>query len=66
LESVNADLVKAIQSSNDRDALVKVVEKMGLSAYLKEDSIGATLSSILKGTSLENTLTKIGNTLNKE
>lgn len=66
LDSVNADLVAAIQSSNDRDALVKVVEKMGLSAYLKEDSIGATLSGILKGTSLENTLAKIGKTLREE
>ena len=66
LDAVNADLVKAIQASNDRDALVKVVENMGLSAYLKEDSIGATLSGILKGTSLENTLAKIGSTLSKK
>lgn len=63
LDAVNSDLVSAIQSSNDRDALVKVVENMGLSAYLKEDSIGATLSGILKGTSLENTFVNIGKTL---
>jgi major vault protein len=66
LKAVDPQLVSAIQASNDRDALVKVVENMGLSAYFKEDSIGATLSGILKGTSLQNTLDKIGKTLRED
>lgn len=60
LKAVDPNLVAAIQSSNDRDALVKVVEQMGLSSYLKNDSVGATLSGILQGTSLENVISKLG------
>lgn len=65
LNAVDSDLIAAIQSSNDRDALVAVVEKMGLSAYLKEDSVGATLSKILKGTTLENTFNRLGKSVNE-
>jgi len=64
LKAVDPQLVAAIQASNDRDALVKVVEQMGLSAYLKDDSIGATLSGILKGTSLETAVSKLGRVIN--
>ncbi len=63
LKSVDPKLIAAIESSNDRDSLVKVVEQMGLGAYLKNDSVGATLSSILKGTTLENTAATLGKAL---
>jgi hypothetical protein len=63
LQAVDPKLVAAIESSNDRDALVSVVEKMGLGAYLKNDSVGATLSSILAGTPLEKTMAKLGQAL---
>jgi major vault protein len=63
LKAVDPQLVAAIEASNDRDALVKVTEQMGLSAYLKNDSIGAALSGILKGTSLETAVGKLGRAL---
>lgn len=64
LKAVDPRLIAAIESSNDRDALVKVTESMGLSAYLKNDSVGALLNSVLKGTNLENVASKLGKALN--
>lgn len=63
LQAIDPKLVAAIEASNDRDALIEVVDKMGLAAYLKNDSIGAALSGILKGTSLETAIAKLGKTL---
>jgi hypothetical protein len=59
LKAVDAKLIAAIQASDDRNALVEVAEKMGIAAYLKNDSIGAMLNSILAGTPLADTFKKL-------
>lgn len=59
LGSIGPDLIKAIQSSNDRDALVKVAESMGIAAYIKNNSIAATLGTALQGTPLADTFSKL-------
>lgn len=63
LKAVDPKLIAAIESSNDRDALVEVTKQMGIPAYLSNDSVGAALSRILKGTSLEATVGKLGRKL---
>jgi len=63
MAAINADLVAAIQASTERDALVEVTERMGISAYLKNDSVGATLSALLDGTVLQDTFGKMAKAL---
>ncbi|MEN9614295.1 MAG: hypothetical protein RLZZ347_602 [Candidatus Parcubacteria bacterium] len=58
--AIPADFVRAIEASNDRDSLVKVTEQLGLAAYLRQDSVGATIQSLLAGTPLEKTFEKLG------
>lgn len=58
--AISADFVAALQAGADRDAMVDVVSKMGLSAYVKNDSVGALLNNLLTGTKLSGVLTKLG------
>lgn len=58
--AIPADFVRAIEASNDRDALVKMADQFGVAAYLRQNSVGATIQSLLAGTPLEGTFQKLG------
>ncbi|MFA6535834.1 MAG: hypothetical protein WC250_00180 [Candidatus Paceibacterota bacterium] len=60
LIAIPEKFVAAIEASNDRDALVKMAEELGLAAYLRKQSVGATIQSLLEGTPLAKTFEKLG------
>ena len=59
LAAVTPELAKALNAAGDNVALIQLAEKLGIAAYLKQDSLGATINTLVQGTDLAGAVARL-------